>query len=1228
MQPRATSHSGAPAGLCPNCRFPIESGDTFCGECGFDLTRQPPPSIPVAGEPGESDVASQALKARLVGLRAPRGLRRSYFDLGLALKEAGRFGEAAAAFANALQTAGSLPKDADIYLQQAHAFEQQFLPEKAFRPYLEVVRKEPGAAGAVLPHLHGLLDEKIVLENGVWLTAEWARSFEALPIVARDRATIELFLGRCLLFLGQYEAALAAFERANQLDPQTTQESLPALLAAEKLPAEFDPRTRHGQAQFALAQAWRLLGHRDEALRAAEVALSMDLGQGDYPEAPVQRLKAELLEAGGQNSAAAQWYYEAGRRYSWREDQAVAAELLQHAVQLQEDFAPACWAWMEAERARAYLDEPPYVDGDALQRSLAAWQAGLRSGWPTAEYFWVYTTRALLCELEARLDSTRRIEHWWHAVRWLELALVHDARDAFSWAYLGRFFRYLNLEANALAVTEQAVELDASNVSALEERAAALANRGEWQAALEMIDQRRLVDSTAWAEGLTAYILFHQAKAAAAQALAAGLALPLEPPWIRQVEQALRLLDRLMSVHPPDAWYFEMRAACLRALPRHAAEAHSAYEDLYQWYQNPLLGQSDSGRFTFGWAAFCTGRVEEAIEIFSSLRADPLLSGAAWRNLGICRLAQGDELEGEADLLEGLALAQNPRECDDLVNDLHEIEPLPGDLFLRLCAKITARRAQVVTAPAPEDEIKQVLHSARARSAAMAVLARQLLAGLAYEDVLALYHALDGEEFPLKAQAIDHTLAAWQDNVDRFLKEGYFNAAREQLAVIEKTLPVLGLPQRLGEVFARLALADFSQDWRDEGAQRLEQALRSGQEAGWVAPGEQIADLWRGLLIDARHYWQLDAHLAAWTPGLPLSEDVAALRQGLQPFVSSYFQLDHDQAAADFFSEPIVLWVGTNLIPLVDPAVHPAFIKEKVPALRRRIQEARGIAIPAVRVRDDSHLSDGYRLMVAQREAGAGEVYAGRSFCAATAEDLQALQVDAAVCPTGSDPISGAGGFWVEENDRQRLRQAGCTLLAADDYLLAQVEKALGLRLADLTGVSVVQSLLDHLDPREHVLIERSLPNPEARLVFARLVRALVREGVPVKRLPDLLQAAGDHAAATPAHFDDLLRAARLLLRDLLPGNQGERRIPIPPAWEERLLGWVAGKPPTAGDLDELAQAARQWAGATDRVPALVVQSAALRPHLQRWIAARLPAWAVLASEEVTAEAGGIERVA
>ena len=1101
--------------------------------------------------------------------------------------------------------------------------------ERAFRTYLEAVGKDPDEADIVLPYLHRMVTPKIVLENGVWLVSEWAQSVEKIRVSPSDRVQIAAFLGRIHLFLGQYEDALEAFQRALKADKSFAQTLISDLLNPAYLPPEFDAQANRGQAQFALARIWQVQGNLEEALRIVELALTMELGDESYPEAPVQQLKADLLADRGQYAAAAQWYYEAGRRYSWRDEPKTAARLLERAVSLKKHFPEACWSWMDAERAQAYDEEPPFVNRRALERSLNAWHNGIQSGWPEKSFFWAYTTRALVCELEARLHPARRLNHWWDAIRWLEAALVLDPNDAYSWAYLGRFFRYLDLESNGEIVTSRAVELDEDNLASLEERAAVLANRGRWEEAAPIIDRRRELEANTWSDAVSAYIHIGQANFAAAQVLYEGQPLPDPLPWLSNYEEALRLLEPLVSTDD-DTWYLEMYATCLRFLPGREEEAARASERVYQACLKPELADSIDVRFSRAWAAFLTGRVEEAISLYQSILDDPVLGNTARRTLGVCLFSQGQWDEGAEALRSGVAEALNVRECDDTINDMREVPQIPEKLSAELRTLILERRKTLAQYPTAVEEMNAAIlaqppgKSGQAgRAAGKAVLARLNIEDRNFGEALSAYQQLKEAEFPVAEQAVNQALDAWQAAIDALLKEKRLVDAQRELPKLEAFITGPDPTQRLAELDARSALAAFSYGQAGPGREFFARAIERGYEAQWVAAGEQIGETWRDLIADPAQLWNVDDQLDSLAVNPALAEEAEFARRSMRPFLDTYFQLDREITADDEpYCLPITLLVGSQLVPLIDPAVDRKFIYQDIPDLRQRIQDTTGIVIPGVRLRDDPNSTTSFQTELFEQSVAQDQVFLEMRFCRASPAEMDRLKIQGEAYIPVIDTRFGNSGCWVAEEYTQVVMGAGWTMTAPSEYMLAHLESVLRWHLADLVSLGGVERLVDHLDARWSDLMDRSLPNMAARLGFARLVRALVREHVPVTRLPEILQAGANGGLDDPARFAEMLRAARLRLCDQLPGNQSEKILPVPAEWEERMAGWWSnhdGLPvvePPAAELNALLAAVGEWTADFDQPGVLLVQSPHLRPYLRRWIAERFPHWPVLSREE------------
>ena len=145
------------------------------------------------------------------------------------------------------------------------------------------------------------------------------------------------------------------------------------------------------------------------------------------------------------------------------------------------------------------------------------------------------------------------------------------------------------------------------------------------------------------------------------------------------------------------------------------------------------------------------------------------------------------------------------------------------------------------------------------------------------------------------------------------------------------------------------------------------------------------------------------------------------------------------------------------------------------------------------------------------------------------------------------------------------------------------------------------------------------LPDVRSRLRFARLLRELVRDGVPVNGWLEILDAAQGEPLAEE-HLDAAVRKLRWQRRAKLPGNQpGVHRFSLPPGWEEALTGSGVPAAPASVSQDKLATIVA-YVAAQEGPAALVTGSAERQPLLRRLLAADLPNLQVLAVDELVTE--------
>ena len=523
---------------------------------------------------------------------------------------------------------------------------------------------------------------------------------------------------------------------------------------------------------------------------------SFELGaddSGQYTEPTAYELKGDILKALGRpQEEVCESYFEAGREYYRRNEPVQASKLLTQAHEANPKNLPTCWFLVDALRLSSFSSGASFPDPEIIKDALVVWESAIKDALPDVEYSWAYVSRALINE---RLHDDDRVLLWWEAVAYLERAILLLEQDASRWSLLGRFYRYLTLEPNALRTTEKALSYDPKEVSTLEERSAILSNLGRFDEAAKILDSM-LVDnpsstSNHWVFAVKAYVLLHQ----------------------ENYKDAATIIDDVIKARPEEIWYREIRALCKSQLGDTSGSKED-YEAILV-YRDELAYDYPDYQSSFGWALYKLGKVEEAGEIFNNLTNDPLLAGSAYRNLGFCNLRQSEQLagedklrklkEGRRNLYRGIGLAINTREIDDLLKlDLSDLEKSPDiwaedeqhhSSLRRIRRQAEKRRCRLEQPQSAEEELSKVIRKlsgeqateSHAWLAAQAGLARMRFETGKWDEAGKIYQQLleRPERFPEARIGLENCIGKLQAEGVRYLKE---NNGDESFRLLQQAL--------------------------------------------------------------------------------------------------------------------------------------------------------------------------------------------------------------------------------------------------------------------------------------------------------------------------------------------------------------------------------------------------------------------------------------------------------
>jgi flagellar biosynthesis protein FlhA len=331
--------------------------------------------------------------------------------------------------------------------------------------------------------------------------------------------------------------------------------------------------------------------------------------------------------------------------------------------------------------------------------------------------------------------------------------------------------------------------------------------------------------------------------------------------------------------------------------------------------------------------------------------------------------------------------------------------------------------------------------------------------------------------------------------------------------------------------------------------------------------------------------------------------------------------------AALFADERIVVEVGAGLVPLIAAPSGP--LPSRATALRGQLAGDLGIVLPAVAFRDGRGLpARGYAVSIAGETMQTGEVPAGRILVIAAPG--QPLDLDG---EEATDPLTGRRACWAGHAAAEIAGSRGATALDAAAVIGRALEAAVRQRADRLLSREAVSQLIESLREQQPALVEQVVPGVLSVAKIQRTLQCLVREGVPVRPLADLLEIMADHAAdaAEPWQLAEIVRrrmAATVCRRARDP--QGRlAAVRLTAGAVSAVLGSQAAGPraQAAGrDATRLAAEIRRAVRPlVDRGGApVVVVSGAERRDVHEVLARQLPGIRVLAEEEL-ADAAGVE---
>ncbi|PTL60721.1 flagellar biosynthesis protein FlhA [Paraconexibacter algicola] len=342
-----------------------------------------------------------------------------------------------------------------------------------------------------------------------------------------------------------------------------------------------------------------------------------------------------------------------------------------------------------------------------------------------------------------------------------------------------------------------------------------------------------------------------------------------------------------------------------------------------------------------------------------------------------------------------------------------------------------------------------------------------------------------------------------------------------------------------------------------------------------------------------------------------------------------------EQALEAIGMDALELCIGFGLVPLVSasaggaeagaPGAPRGALLQRVGAVRRQIAGEVGTIIPSVRIHDEVGLgSHEYVMKVRGSIVGRGRITPGHQLAMDPGDAVGTLDG----IPT-TEPAFGLPAVWIPDMARAEAEALGYTVVDAESVIVTHLTETIRRHVAELLTRQDTRALLDRLQESNAAVVEEVVPDLLSVGELQRVLQALLREGVSIRDLGAIVEAAGDRARITrdPDLLAEYARQAlgRTIVAPYLDEEQRLRAIALDPAIEMEVSEsiaqtadgeYLAMNPDRAADLVRSLGDQVDAAIARGRRPVLLCSSR-VRRHLRRLCEQALPQLSVCAYNEI-----------
>jgi flagellar biosynthesis protein FlhA len=325
--------------------------------------------------------------------------------------------------------------------------------------------------------------------------------------------------------------------------------------------------------------------------------------------------------------------------------------------------------------------------------------------------------------------------------------------------------------------------------------------------------------------------------------------------------------------------------------------------------------------------------------------------------------------------------------------------------------------------------------------------------------------------------------------------------------------------------------------------------------------------------------------------------------------------------------DPLELELGLRLLPLAKEGTEPSLLAG-LTQLRQRFALEFGLVVPRIRVRDNLRLAPNeFCLKILGNQVCHGRL---------DPEGLLAVATSAVAAPLRGQSarglVSDMPQWWIDESSRRRAVADGYSILTPPEALLESLLRAIRRHADEILTRDAVKALLQAAHKVVPAVVDEVSAGAVSLGTIQKVLQQLVRERVPLKQLPRILEAICDcaHVASDPLELTNRIReriagSISAAFRD----RDGRLRCARLSSDLEHTLHEAVETGMHLRPSAELQNLIRNICRELDRqtailkstgFPQILLVPQSLRHHVAQWSASVVPDLIVLGDREITAD--------